>query len=367
MMLTRRELSGGLLLPFGLAAAESAFEHPSTPARRRATRVFKEIAASVYAWDLVDQPCEEIMETLKETTHANSLYLVALMHQEKRPYTDLYFPHNTTWKTYFAEDSRIYWEPHAECYQDSKIKPLRSAREEFRKIDFLDVTTKAARKAGWKTGAEISHTILDKQRAAGEFRSVVQKDIFGRPSGQLICPNNPMAMAYLIGLFTDVVKNYDVDFVQTCLRPFGDEDREESSPMERVLESVRGTCFCDSCFTAAKAEGFDLKAAQKAMLPLANAASRNAELADEFYIQKLRASNTSAEALLLQHPEIFDWLRFRCNSMTRMFARVHDTLKSIKPAIDVRINAYIDESWELHGIEYKPGGPPGIHPLQQLR
>jgi hypothetical protein len=54
----------------------------------------------------VDQSCEEIMQTLKETAQANSLYLVALMHHELRPLTDFYFPHNSR-KTYFPEDSRI--------------------------------------------------------------------------------------------------------------------------------------------------------------------------------------------------------------------------------------------------------------------
>ena len=65
-----------------------------------------EVSASLYAWDLVDQSCEEIMQTLKETAQANSLYLVALMHHELRPLTDFYFPHNSR-KTYFPEDSRI--------------------------------------------------------------------------------------------------------------------------------------------------------------------------------------------------------------------------------------------------------------------
>src|SRR5690349_18886063 len=170
MNITRRALSAGLLSPLGFAASAQA-ARPDTPARRRATKVFKEVAASLYAWDLVDQECGQIMETLKETAQANSLYLVALMHHEKRPLTDFYFPHNSTRKTYFPEDSRVYWQPHSDCYRDSKIKPLGSDRAEFKNKDFLEVLLKAARKGGWKTGAEISHTVLDKKRAADEFVS----------------------------------------------------------------------------------------------------------------------------------------------------------------------------------------------------
>ena len=124
MTITRRALSAGWLAPLALAAPATAAQRPDTPARRRATKVFKEVAASLYAWDLADQECEQIMDTLKETAQANSLYLVALMHHEKRPLTDFYFPHNSTRKTYFPEDSRVYWQPHADSYRDSKIKPL---------------------------------------------------------------------------------------------------------------------------------------------------------------------------------------------------------------------------------------------------
>jgi hypothetical protein len=354
MDLTRRALSAGLLAPLGITALDAA-ARPDTPARRRAMKRFKEVAASLYAWDLADQPCEEIMETLKETAQANSLYLVALMHHEKRPLTDFYFPHNSTRKTYFPEDSRVYWFPHADSYRDSKIKPLTSDREEFRKTDFLDVVVKSARKNGWKAGAEISHTVLDRQRASNEFVSVVQRDIHNRPVGQLICPNNPVAMAYLTALFTDLVRNYDLDFVQTCLRPFSTGQTPASiTPMQRILQLANGTCFCESCVSAAKADGFDLKAAQRAMMPLAEKLSRGSDdLAGAHYLALLKGSNTSPEAILVQHPEMFDFIRFRCASMTRMFARVQDTVKQIKPNIDLRLNAYIYDFWELSGIEFK--------------
>src|SRR5678816_2436607 len=93
MNITRRALSAGLLAPLGLAArGEAAEQHPDTPARRRATKSFKEVAASLYAWDLIDQECEQIMDTLKETAQANSLYLVAAMHHEPVSYTHLTLP-----------------------------------------------------------------------------------------------------------------------------------------------------------------------------------------------------------------------------------------------------------------------------------
>lgn len=357
MKLSRRTLSSGLLAPFGLAAQPRPAAPAESPARRRARKVFKEIAASLYAWDLLDEGCEPIMETLRETAQVNSLYLVALMHHEKRPLTDFYYPHNPVRKTYFPEDSRVYWQPHAASYRDSKIKPLTSDRDELKKTDWLELLVKAARKAGWKTGAEISHTVLDKERAAEQWVSVVQRDIRGAPLGQLICPNNPDAIAYLLALFTDVVRHYDVDFVQTCLRPFepggrGGARARPPSPMEMVLETVLGSCFCDSCVSAARNDGFDLRAARRAMLPLADAMTDRGNLAGAHALALLRASNTSATALVVQHPEIFDLIKFRCASMTRLFERVHKAVTAIKPKIDLRLNAYIYDYWELSGIDF---------------
>ena len=116
-MLTRRLFASTLVAP--LAAAQMS------PARARALKRFSEIAASLYAWDLADEGVEPIADTLAETAAVNSLYLVALMHHEKRPLTDFYYPHNPKRKTYFPEDSRAYWRPHANTTA-SAIKPLTS-------------------------------------------------------------------------------------------------------------------------------------------------------------------------------------------------------------------------------------------------
>jgi len=145
MKFTRRMLSAGPAAPFAFATPEARPQHPDTPAAGVLYQGLQGSGRQSVRLGPGGPGCEPIMETLKETAQANSLYLVALMHHELRPLTDFYFPHNSR-KTYFPEDSRVYW--------------------------------------------------------------------FPTPT--------------------------------------------------RVLQIVTGTCFCDSCVTAAKAEGFDLKAAQRA-------------------------------------------------------------------------------------------------------
>ncbi|MCC6861767.1 MAG: hypothetical protein IT158_24565 [Bryobacterales bacterium] len=369
--MNRRQFATGLMLPLGSLAAQ---QRRGSPARERARKRFSEVAASLYAWDLLDEGVDPVLDTLQETARANSTYLVALMHWEKRPLTDFYYPHNPRRKTYFPEDSRAYWRPRLEHYRETKIKPRTSEREELKGKDWLELLVAAARKRKWKTGAEISHTVLDFERARGEYAWAVQKDIYGNPLAQLVCVNNPDSRNYLIGLFTDLVINYDLDFVQTCLVPFasgrlramaglGGEQHEPgtfgfatwggggaSAPVETTLLASLGGCFCPSCGLAAKAQGLDLQAVRRAMLPLADMLD-HAGPAEGHYLALLRASNTTPLAMLLRHSEMFDWLKFRCASLTDLFRDVHAAVRRINPRIDLRLNAYISSNPELGGLD----------------
>jgi hypothetical protein len=66
----------------------------------------------------------------------------------------------------------------------------------------------------------------------------------------------------------------------------------------------------------------------------------------------LRASNITAAAVLLEHRELFEWLHFRRGSLTRLFADVHRAVRAVKPRIDLRLNAYIYDNWELAGLDF---------------
>jgi len=68
-----------------------------------------EVSASLYAWDLHDEGIEKILDHLQQMSAVDSVYLVALMHYERRPLTSPEFPHNPVRKMWQAEDSRAYW------------------------------------------------------------------------------------------------------------------------------------------------------------------------------------------------------------------------------------------------------------------
>jgi hypothetical protein len=368
--ITRRALSLGLFAP--LAVASPPPPPQETPRRRKR---FKEISASLYTWDMAEESIESILDTLRETAQGNSVYFMAMMHGEKRPLTELYFPRSLQpTKTFIAEDARAYWQPRPEFYKDSRIKPRLSDHEELRKTDYLAVMTAAARKAGCKTGAEISHTVLDTERATGEFIDTIQKDIWGNPLGRLVCHNNPDIRAYLTGMFTDLVANYDIDYFVTAILPmaftrppvvlgmggerhtpgtvaFGFWGSLPSDFREALLRTTLGGCFCEHCQKAAAAKGLDLKAIRRAMLPLADMVD-HADEAEAHRLRVLSEASTSAMAMLLRHPEIFDLVKFRCITMAGLYQHLHDAMVKIKPKIDFRENAHIRTYAEFAGLEY---------------
>jgi hypothetical protein len=313
----------------GLASLATAVARPShaAPADLPARRVISEVSASLYAWDLHDEGIETILDNLQTMAAVNSVYLIALMHKEKRPLTSDVFPHNPARKTHMAEDSRIYWKPDLKRY--GRIKPLLSDHDWLNKTDWLKVCIDAVRRRGLKTGVEVSHTVLDGERGEKEFADCMQRNIRGERvvnwgRANPICLNSRDACEYVLALFSDLAANYDVDYLQTCMIPFFDGGASPERPLELV---ARGGCFCESCLRTAKDSGFDLEKALAVLRPLA---------------ERVQESKDSAAGVNPPvPPEVRQWIAFRRDSVTRFYKDIHERIHSIRPKADFRLNLYI--------------------------
>jgi hypothetical protein len=299
-----------------LAAASQAIPATASPGKAGAgyrTPGF-EVVASLYPWDLHDEGIETILDNLQEMSGVNSVFLVALMHYERRPLTSGSFPHNPVRKFWQAEDSKIYWHPDLKLYK--RIKPELSAYDWLNQTDWLNVLVTAARKRGLKTGAALTHTPMSGEKGRGEYADCVQRDIHGNPravfgSAYPLCPNNRDAQQYVLALLSDLTANYDVDFVQNAQIPFmpGGPDM--------------GGCFCDSCMKAAQTRGIDLAKIRSALLV-----------------------NPQSSA------ELDQWQSFRQSSMVEYYKLLHQGIHRIRPTIELRFNDAF-EHWENWGLDLK--------------
>lgn len=331
--------------------------------------IWREVVASLYAWDLLDEGLEHMLDVLQRETLTNSAYLVALMHDEKRPLTDYYYPHNPRRKVYWTEDSRAYWQPNPDSYRQSRIKPRLSDNEELKGHDWLQELIDGSRRRGMTTGAELSHTWLDKERAAGEFADCVQRDIKGQPFDQQICFNNPHVRAYGIALYVDLVANYDIDYVQTCVRGFnpgrvaGLGTVSAGSPyvspyvsneVQRLTGVALGGCFCGACKAAAERRGLHWDAIVDRLRWIAGGYDRyNAR--QTFDLNLLWHSTTTATALFVEIPELYQFLKFRTDSITEFFSEIYAAVHAARTQIDVRLNHYAAYP-ELMGLDLKGVG-----------
>jgi hypothetical protein len=126
-----------------------------------------EVSASLYPWDVHDEGISLMLDNLISMAGVSSVYLIAVMHQEHRPFLGprgtgpwLYI-HNPARTEWYAEDSRAYFHPQMSLY--GKIKPYLSAYPWLSDKDWLKIVIDSARARGLKVGVEVSHTYLPKE------------------------------------------------------------------------------------------------------------------------------------------------------------------------------------------------------------
>ena len=291
-----------------------------------------EVCASLYPWDVHDEGIELMLDNLTSMSGVNSVYLIAVMHQEHRPFFGpkqfgpYLYPHNPARREWWAEDSRTYFHPQMDLY--GPIKPVLSSFPWLSNTDWLKVVVDAARKRGLKVGVEVSHTFLpmdilvnlpDYQQQGLNVPVYEQNNHPYTGPLMLQCINNPEVREYIKALYFDLAKNYDIDYVQTCMYTFMGNDIRT------------GTCFCENCQKEAKTMGFDLKAA----------------------IQILK-DNPNAQ------PQLQQWLDFRIASTTKIYKLIIDKMREVKPKIDFRINDLNNRPTGLH-LEDLKGYITSIH------
>ena len=261
-----------------------------------------ELTSSLYAWEVHDEGIENILDNLS-IAGINSVYLISPMHGERRPYIEgfsnggretYFFPHNPVRKEWVAEDSRVYFFPDMSMY--GKIKPLKSDYDWLSDTNWLDIVIKAARARGMRVGAEVSHTYLP-QSLMDRNPQWRQINLDGTPARNP-CVNNPEVQEYLIALYSDLSRNYDIDYIMTCMYVFNGSGTTRNT-----------SCICPYCQAKAQNMGFDLAAAIPIIL-----------------------DNPFA------YPEVEQFKKFREDVTTEIYKMIIDRMRKENPKIEFRMN-----------------------------
>ena len=275
-----------------------------------------EVTGSIYPWEVHDEGMDLILDNMTRIAGVNSVYLIAVMHEEHRPFNNDKLPgtftfiHNPVRSQWDAEDSRAYFKPDMAMY--GKIKPLMSRESWLNDTDWLKIVLDKAHARGLRAGVEVSHTYIPVEvlNAHPEYK---QRDINNNPVDRP-CTNNPDVRAYLTTLYTDLARHYDVDYIQTCMLLFSRSD----DPVKG------GSCFCESCKHKAKTMGFDMEAAMPVL-----------------------KDNPYAE------PQLSNWRKFRRDCTTEIYKEVTNKIHHENQAIDFRLNDLNDRTSGLTLEELK--------------
>lgn len=329
--------------------------------------IIREIAASLYPWDLHDEPIDRIVDKLVECSLVNSIYLVGVMHYEKRPLTSLYYTQNPLRKWYAPEDSRVYYDIAPEAFASTKLKPQGTERAFLKGTDWLNVLTECARRRGLKAGIEISHTFYDTNKAMQEFPDVLQKDIHGQAIAQHFCCNHADVREYMRALFAQTVKEHDVDFIQTCMMLFHQGEpvkapwflpHEANPQLSALLGVMTGGCFCEHCRAKAIALGYEWDTMMVELRRLERIVTATPYHNNDqcLQLQLLMDSNLTEAGLLMEYPALAQFLEFRVKSIASLFSELYSAIKAVKPKVDFRYNNYLRYP-ELAGLSYPHVAP----------
>jgi hypothetical protein len=281
-----------------------------------------EVEAALYAWDLHDEGVEKVLDNVQGMAAVNSVYIIGLMHPERRPETSATYPHNPVRPFWVAEDARANWFFDPKRY--GRIKPRASDFAWLADTDWTRVFVDAARKRGLRVGFEFSHSLVDKQRVEGEFADLANRNIHGeithvRDWLRPVCPNHPDTREYAAAAYTEVVEKYQVDWVESAMVLM--DEAVGGSPARG------GGCFCAACKQAAPGFGVDLEKIQAALL-----------------------KDPAAQ------PELGQWLQFRYDSVNAFYKMLHAAVHKAKPGIVLRYNMHAKNprDWGVDIVQLKP-------------
>jgi Beta-galactosidase len=306
---------------------------------------------------------EAILDNLQQRASCNMVYLIAVEIGHKRPITDDYYPHNPARKFNLVEEGRAYFRTHPEAYRETPVKPHPPRDESLVGTDWLEVLSQAARARGLRLGAEFSHGWHDPDDLETRCPEALQRDVFGNLLRRHLCFNSPPARRYALGLFADVCAHYDLDMVQTCVYLFNQGafapphahgvvwgEPRVSPEVVRLLGLVRsGGCFCPACGAAARRAGYDWDGIVEALGERARWLTRPS-LAEAMELAKLLRGDTTGSSLLLEWPELYQFLRFRIDSVTDFFREAHEVVHRANPRTELRLNHY-ERFPELLGLD----------------
>lgn len=299
--ITRRDfLKSASLGALGLAlSAQASSWAAETAAARKPGAPF--LAIQTHASDYLLEGAETACRNMLDRGGFNQMLFAATYVSESK------WTNHQPGNDYIVE-SGLYFDPDLKLYRDTGVTPRRAPSKGMENYNALAEVSKAARKTGIGVYAWMSD--YDQRLLAPDYPELRVVGADGKPAdSSWFCLNNPRARAYVLALYEDVARNYDVDGF------FVDRIR---------YDSPAAVCYCKWCQDAMTKRGLGADRIMTAMRRLAP----EPEGVDTFIYWGLSFDNVYERDDL---PEIAQWIRFRQESVVDHVQQVRQLVRKLRP------------------------------------
>jgi len=326
--LDRRSFVKAAALGSSVLAATSA-ANPQAPSQRM-------IGIQAGAVSFLDEGTEKVLDILQERASVNTLFLATFTygrgiagrqvpgqplpdHGKQEYDTDTFHGGN-------------YAAVHPQYYKDTPIRPEDSRAPDHGKFDILAEVIPYAKKRGMRTICWSEDVWNDQVPHVEDIREINLRGARARSQ----CYNNPGHRNFLLGLFEDYARSYDIDGIMWC--------SERQGPLGQMLvgngDAGRLTCFCEYCQQKAKQRGIEIGRVREGYTALA-AMVRDARAGkrpvDGYCVTFWR--------VILRYPEILAWEHFWNDSLRDLYSAIYAKVKSVKPSLLVGWHIWHINSW----------------------
>jgi len=261
---------------------------------------------TAYPWDLVDEGLDRALDRVQAEIGVTGVAVWVA----SPPVTQLRL--GEVRPRIFRTRGGLFFKPDESRYEATRLKPVVSTWLKSRDV-FARIAEGCARR-GLLLRALVSASQTG--RLAEKYPAMACKNVFGDESHSSLCLVHPDVRAYLLALVGDLASgNTLAGMVLTdwAVR-WSDVDRADlicSVALGTVQRRLLGTCFCESCRQGAIGAGVDVEAAHQTVASL---------LQDHF--QAGQSAETTWPEILLDHPPLADFVRFKAETLTGLLRRL---------------------------------------------
>lgn len=258
-----------------------------------------------YAWDFVDEGVDAVLDRI-ESLGMDGVAMAVSYHAGK-----FILPHNPKRKVYFPEDGTAYFVPHIDRYGRVKPEPASFVRSD----DVLGAVADGCKRRGLALTAWT--VCMHNTRLGSQHPELTITNAFGDRFPYTLCPAQPEAAEYVLGLVDDLVNSYDLDtiFLEALGYlgfPHGFHHEFFGIELSTCRQALLNVCFCDACRARAAKAGIG--------------AEHVAEIVREHitpaFDSDTKLDDCTIEELAAERPELAAYLRMRCDIVLETLAKV---------------------------------------------